>query len=130
MSGAHMLVAAVAALAFTGETAAAVVGPMAAGVASPPTQAPGDTPVPASPGPTGPAVPPAEPSASAASYAPRSALQCADFRAGAGATWTALASVSFPGPQGLVRIAAGQTVSPGAYVSGLDLAAILQARCF
>ena len=77
-----------------------------------------------------PAQPRVEPSAETASYGLRPGPECADFQAVPGAGWRALASVRFPGPQGEVRIAAGQMLEPGAYVDGLDLPAILQARCF
>ena len=71
-----------------------------------------------------------EPSAETGSYVLRPGPECADFQAVPGAGWRALIAVRFPGPQGEVRIAAGQTLEPGAYVDGLDLAGILQARCF
>jgi hypothetical protein len=59
----------------------------------------------------------------------RPALQCADFRPAPGAGWTAAATVQFPGPRGPVQVLAGQLVSPGDYLDGLDLGSILQRDC-
>ena len=62
-------------------------------------------------------------------YLLRSAPLCSDFQPVANGGWAATAPIQFPGPQGPVKMVAGQTVTPGDYLDGLDLGSILQRDC-
>jgi hypothetical protein len=87
--------------------------------AGPPPQAPLD------PGLTTPAVLAPPPPV----FARRSGPLCSDFTLAPGASWTAAASVEFPGPRGPVQVTQGQVVAPGDYLQGFDLGSVLQRTC-
>ena len=62
-------------------------------------------------------------------YQRRTGPICTDFRAVETGGWAALGPVQFPGPRGPVQMVDGQTVTPGDYLDGMDLASVLQRDC-
>ncbi len=72
-----------------------------------------------------PGIPPATPPI----YARLPSPLCADFRPEPNGGWSALGPIQFPGPQGPVRMVIGQTVVPGDYLDGMDLASLLDRDC-
>jgi hypothetical protein len=62
-------------------------------------------------------------------YARRTGVECADFQRRPDASWSAVQSVTFPGPNGPVVIDAGATFRPGQIAGGYDLGAMLQRAC-
>ena len=72
-----------------------------------------------------PGIPPVTPRSTSAARGPL----CTDFRVVETGGWAALGPVQFPGPRGPVQMVDGQTVTPGDYLDGMDLASVLQRDC-
>lgn len=54
---------------------------------------------------------------------------CSAFRANSNGSWTTIARVTIPGPNGQVTLDPGVTVTPGVAFNGLDIASWLNQNC-